>query len=221
MRAVLFDFDGVLCDTERAAFRSWQELYAGLGQRFTPEVWHRMLGCAEGESVAVADLACRLGRPIDPGLLAARRRRKHRLAQQEPVRPGVAALCRSAQNKDMRLAVVSSSGRSWVEAHLQRLGLRRCFAAVVTGDGAIRRKPAPDLYHRALWRLGVPRADSGSVLAVEDSAIGVSAALAARLTCVAVPSAVGARDALRDAHLILDSLEDLSLEDLPGALEAS
>lgn len=209
--AILLDFDGLLCDTERAAFRSWQELYRRLGHEFPPRVWAGMCGRSTGAQIALADLAGRLGRPASSADRAWRQRRKAELADQEPLRPGVAELLRAAAQRGIAAAVVSSSSREWVHHHLRRLGVLPLLATVVTGDDAARHKPAPDLYLAALGRLGV--AATGAV-AFEDSAAGVRAALAAGLRCVAVPGAVGDREALSAAHLVLDDLAGFDLAGL-------
>lgn len=215
LRALLCDFDGLICDTEHAAYRSWVEAYAGLGLAFPPAVWVSMVGHRAGESVAAADLQRRLGRPVGAALLAHRRRRKWELSQQEPARPGVAELIECAAARGLGLAVVSSSERSWVEGHLSRLGLRHRFPFVVTGDDVARPKPAPDPYRVALACLGLP---ARRALAFEDSAPGVRSARSAGLQCVAVPGAVGSRDGLHQADLVLGSLLEASLDTITALL---
>lgn len=203
MRALLLDFDGLICDTERAARQSWEELYQMHGLTFPPQLWAEMMGCEQGEIRAVTDLSARLDRPVDAAMRAYRLARKVALCQQEPLRPGVAALLAAARRRDLTLAVVSSSARDWVEGHLVRLGIRERFDAVVTGDEVNRPKPAPDLYHLALMRTGM-RAEEA--LAFEDSPTGVRAARSARIRCVAVPGSVGDHNNLGAADLVVPSL---------------
>lgn len=205
---LLLDFDGLICDTERAAHRSWELLYDRHGLVFPDEVWNAMAGRASGEAYAAQDLSGRLGRALSAAELAERRAEKARLADAEPLRPGVARLLESAALRDIRCAVVSSSDRHWVLGHLERLTVRERFAEVVTGEQVEARKPAPDLYLRALGLLG---AGPETSLAVEDSAVGVAAAKAAGLRCVAVPGARGTRPAVAAADLVLDSLEQLDV----------
>ncbi|GAA4064233.1 HAD-IA family hydrolase [Streptomyces shaanxiensis] len=211
--ALLWDFDGLICDTERAAHRSWELLYSRHGLAFPEEVWAAMAGRAEGEKYAAQDLAERLGRALSPEELAERRGSKARLANAEPLRPGVTQLLERAARQGIRSAVVSSSDEVWVRGHLDRLKALERFTTVVTGEQVAARKPAPDLYLRALDLLGVsPKAG----LALEDSHVGVAAAKAAGLTCVAVPGALGSRNELTAADLVLDSLEQLERFDVPG-----
>ena len=208
IRALLLDFDGLICDTERAARRSWEELYGEFGLRLGPQVWARMAGRADGESTAIADLSGRLGGPLADATRAERRLRKAALCEREPLRPGVRTLIAAAADRGITVAVVSSSSRTWVEGHLHRLGVRDEIAVVVCGEDAARPKPAPDLYHVALARTGVSR---GEALAFEDSPVGVRAARAAGVRCVAVPGTAADRGELRDADAVVDSLEGFTL----------
>ncbi|TDC84972.1 HAD family hydrolase [Micromonospora sp. KC606] len=207
LRLLLFDFDGLLCDTERAAHRSWDEVYAQLlGHGLPDRVWAAMAGRSDGEAVAVADLSARLGRPLGEAARAARLRRKRELCAAEPERPGVTALLDAGRAAGLGLGVVSSSSLSWVDSHLARLGLRHRFDRLVTGDDTPWHKPAPDLYRLALRRAGVPAADA---VAFEDSESGVRAARAAGVYCVAVRNAVGAHADLSAADEIRSSLVDV------------
>lgn len=209
LRAVLLDFDGLICDTEQAAFQSWAELYASYGLRFTAPVWARMAGRRDGERVALADLSERLGAPVADAVRQGRLRRKHELCQGQALRPGVARLLRDAARHGLKRAVVSSSSRSWVEPHLVRLGVRDLFGDLVVGDLVERHKPAPDLYHLALRRLDVAGPEA---LAFEDSPTGVRAARGAGLRCVAVPNAVCDAADLGEADLVMDTLDHFHLE---------
>lgn len=201
---LLLDFDGVVCDTERAALLAWQDLYDRLGVPLSPDVRARMLGNSAGARVALADLADRLGRPVgDDEWLWQRQRRTTRCGV-APARPGVERLLRTAEGA----AIVSSGAAGWVEEHLRRLGLRRYFDFLVTGDDTARHKPAPDLYLLALERAGV---GAGDALAVEDSPRGVEAARAAGLRCVAVPWEPALAPGLAGADAVLSSLDGLDL----------
>src|SRR5580704_10690996 len=184
-RAIFLDFDGLICDTERAARRSWDETYRELGLVFPADMWEQIAGRADGEAVALADLSRRLGGPVTDALRERRLLRKRALSAQEPLRPGVAALIAEATRRCLTLAVVSSSRRRWVHEHLLRLGVLDRFAVIVCGDDVTKHKPAPDLYQLALRRAGLTADD---VIAFEDSPPGVQAARAAGLRCVAVQS---------------------------------
>lgn len=207
--AVLFDFDGLICDTERAGHRAWQELYAEHGLHFPPALWQSMVGRHGGEHLAVEDLTRSLAGDVDAAALAARRRRrKDELCEAEPLRPGVLALLHEAADGGIPAVLVSSASSTWVTGHLERLGVLGRFAFLITGDLTERHKPHPDLYQLALRRLGCR---PGDALAFEDSPVGVRAARAAGVPCVAVANAVGDPAELAGADTVLPSLADHTL----------
>jgi HAD superfamily hydrolase (TIGR01509 family) len=206
--AVLLDFDGLICDTEHAGLTAWREVYAEHGLRFPAELWRAMVGRADGERLAAEHLTARIGAERGPAAVARRKERKWRLCDGEPLRPGVGALLDAAREGGVPAAVVSSAPHAWVGPHLERLGVHDRFATVVTGDLTPRHKPHPDLYELALRRLGCA---PGRALAFEDSAIGVRAARAAGVRCVAVPNGAGDADELRLADAVLPSLAHYDL----------
>ncbi|MFC9591245.1 HAD family hydrolase [Streptomyces sp. NPDC056944] len=204
VRAILLDFDGLICDTEQAARDSWTALFTSHGLDFPDSLWRRMAGRHDGEELALARLAAERGTPVPPEERERRRGLKAELCRAKGLRPGVTALLDEAERRGVAAHVVSSSSADWVEPHLLRLGVRERFASLVTGDLVERRKPAPDLYLLALRRAGLsPR----EAYAFEDSAVGLRAARAAGLRCVVVPSAAAEGAALDGAFAVLDSLD--------------
>ena len=129
----------------------------------------------------------------------------------EEAMKGIPELLAEARERRVPLAVASSSPRSWVEPHLDRLGLRHGFDTIVTRDDTPRAKPHPDLYEEAVRRLGVP---ARGAIAFEDSLNGVTAAKAAGLVCVAVPCAMTRDMDFAAADLELSRVDELSLEAL-------
>lgn len=206
--AVFLDFDGLICETEQAALQSWIDCYARYGLEFPATMWVCMAGRSNGEQVARADLAQRLGRTLSEDEVIWRRRRKQVLADREPLRPGVAELVAAANRRDIPVAVVSSSSRDWVAGHLARTGLLDRLAFLVTGDDENHHKPAPDLYQAALRRVGVA---PGDAVAFEDSLTGLRAARSAGLWCVLVPSAATWPTWLPGADVTLASIEQFDL----------
>jgi HAD superfamily hydrolase (TIGR01509 family) len=207
VKALFLDFDGLMCDTEAAARRSWAELYAQLGHDLPVTVWARMVGRSNGHEVATADLSRRAGRPITGEELAWRSSRKQELSDVEPLRPGVGDLMVAARRRGLILAAVSSSSARWVRGHLTRLGVIDDFTTVITGDDEPRHKPAPDLYLRALAETGLA---ADEAVAFEDSPSGVRAALAAGLRVVAVPAAPTG-EGLEQATLLVPALTGFDL----------
>jgi HAD superfamily hydrolase (TIGR01509 family) len=211
LRALFLDFDGLICDTEQAAHDSWTDTYARYGLAFPAELWARMVGRRDGEELAKADLMGRLGRPLNEQVWIERRRCKQRLADSAPTRAGVTRLLDEAAARGYRMAVVSSSSQCWLAGHLARLRLDHYFAAVVSGDDVRWHKPAPDLYLLALARLGFATTE---VVAFEDALVGIQAAQAAAIRCVAVPNGVGTAADLWKADLVVPSIQEVDLRRL-------
>ena len=180
IRALLFDFDGLLVDTETPGHQVWQETYAEHGVELALERWAQAIGTLEGFD-PVAHLEELLGEPVDrDALFEANEERWRGLAQTEPLRPGVLAYLAAAKEHEIHVAIVSSGHERWIRAHLDRLETADGWACIVAANGdAARAKPLPDLYVEALASLGVgPR----EAIAFEDSPNGVRAAKTARRT---------------------------------------
>ena len=206
IRALVFDFDGLILDTEVPVFTAWSETYERHGQRLSAEFWTSIIGYGMDHFDPLADLERRVGRPIDrDAVQVARRRRQMELTLALEILPGVREWRHEATERGVRLGVASSSGRSWVTGHLERLRLDG-WDCVRCGDDVERTKPAPDLYLAVLDCLGVTPSDA---VAVEDSGVGVQAAKAAGLFCVAVPSSLTSAHDFSRADLVLGSLADV------------
>jgi HAD superfamily hydrolase (TIGR01509 family) len=215
IRALVFDFDGLLVDTETVALRSWEQTLADAGVPMPYELWHGAVGGQGSQAMMSAYLSETVG-PTGARALWDRWWTRHlALAGVEPVRPGVEAYLTEAGRRGLALAVASSATGGWVNGHVSRLGLMSTFAAIVTGD-THRPKPAPDTYLAALAALGIPAAEA---IAFEDSPTGVAAACTAGLRVVAVPNAVTATLRFPGASLVLPSLDALSLPDLLDRLD--
>jgi HAD superfamily hydrolase (TIGR01509 family) len=213
--ALVFDFDGLILDTETCTYETVAEIFAEHGAVLDPAWWQSIIGTADRPHWTEV-LAERLGRPVDRAALMARREeRRLAILHALPVCDGVAELLDAAAAARVPCAVASSSAAEWVEGHLERLGLRGRFAHVVTSDdvgGEIARtKPAPDLFRIAAERLGVP---PGRCVALEDSPNGVAAARAAGMAVVAVPGPMTAGADLTAADLVVASLADVTLDRL-------
>jgi HAD superfamily hydrolase (TIGR01509 family) len=215
LRALLFDFDGLILDTETPSFGSWRELYREHGQELTLERWSAAVGTIGGFD-PVAHLE-ELAGPIDRETALPRRQaRDLELCDVEELRPGVLDYLEEARRRGLATSIVSSSSRPWVDRHLARLERTEHFDDIVTADGDLARaKPLPVLYLEALERLGVGASEA---VAFEDSPNGVRAAKAAGLFCVAVPNSVTASLGLDQADLVVASLAELELDDLVDAL---
>jgi HAD superfamily hydrolase (TIGR01509 family) len=215
IRAFLFDFDGLLLDTEFASRAGWQLLYREHGHELPTDLWATLVGTTHAPWDPMAHLEELVGAPLEREALN-ERRYAHELAliEAEELRPGIADYLAAARRLGLRRAIVSSSSRRWVDMHLERLEEAVGWDAICTADGdPVRAKPAPTLYLEALELL---RVGAGEAVAFEDSPNGVRAAKAAGVFCVAVPNVVTRDLGLEEAgaDLVLDSLADLSPDDL-------
>ena len=211
MKLIVFDFDGLILDTEVPVYDAWQEIYGDHGHELPFAQWAECIGTADVFDPC-ADLAGRVGRVLDAGALRRRHRtRTDTLIAAQSVRPGVRERIEEAAALGLALGVASSSDRAWVHGHLGRLGLVDRFQAIRCREDVSRVKPDPALYRAVVDSLGV-RPDEA--LALEDSPNGVLAAKRAGLVCVAVPNALTARLDLRHADLVVGSLADVSLAGL-------
>ena len=209
--ALVFDFDGLILDTEWSEFSTVRAEFEAHGVELTLDEWRHGVGRADNRhwSAWLAEVA---ERPVDVDVVRARRAEAHHaMVRREVVRPGVVALLDEAEAAGVPTAVATSSSTSWVVPHLERLGLRHRFASVRTADDVARAKPAPDLYLAAAEALG---ADPSRSVALEDSHHGSTAARAAGFPCVVVPNEVTRLPSFPDADLVVDSLADIHLAGL-------
>ena len=215
IEALLFDFDGLLLDTEGPCYRAWSEVYEAHGQTLALERWSAAIGTVGGFD-PVAHLSELAGVTLDDAAHEARRRRELDLCELEDMRPGVVELLDEADARGLATAIVSSSSDDWIGRHLRQRGLLDRFGLVVCANGDRERaKPRPTLYVDALDRLGVR---ASRAVAFEDSPNGVAAAKAARLFCIAVPNEItGALD-LSAADRLVASLADVDLDRLADEL---
>ncbi|MDQ6772763.1 MAG: HAD-IA family hydrolase [Candidatus Dormibacteraeota bacterium] len=209
LSALVFDFDGLIVDTEGPVFQAWSEVYAEHGQSLDRDFWTTIVGRSDHFD-PIAELERRLTRTVDRATVqAARRSRELELVHAQPVLPGVREWRAEAHLAGLRQGVASSSSRAWVLQNLERLGLDR-WDCVRCRDDVGRSKPDPAVYLAVLDCLGVPAANA---LAIEDSNPGVRAAKAAGLRCVAVPGPLTSGHDFALADLVLASLEATGLSD--------
>jgi len=159
VRAFLFDFDGLILDTETASRAGWEWLYREHGQVLPPEKWALMVGTVDGWDIW-GNLEQLVGGPLDRDS-ENERRYAHELTilEAERLRPGIAEYLEAAEQHDLKRAIVSSASRRWIDMHLERLERAIGWDAIVTADlDATRAKPRPTLYLEALAELGVDAA---------------------------------------------------------------
>jgi len=213
IRGLLFDFDGLIVDTETASRAGWEQLYREHGQELPFDRWALLVGTIGSPFDPMGHLEELVGEPLAREELN-ERRAAHELTllEVEELRPGIAEYLADAERLRLRKAIVSSSSRRWIDSHLVRLERTVGWDAIVTADHDVERaKPRPTLYLEALALLGL---SADEAIAFEDSPNGITAAKAAGLFCVGIPNSITADLGLEHADLVLDSLADLPLEDL-------
>lgn len=212
MKAVIFDFDGLMVDTEWPAFTAWSEIYREHGQTLDLKEWVACVGATYASFDPVARLAELTGRTFErEALTQDKERRKQEECNRLGALPGVVDRLKEAKDLGVRVAVASSSSLGWVDGHLSRLGIKHHIEMIRTRDHVTRVKPHPDLYLAAADALKVAPADC---VVFEDSLNGVKAAKAAGMTCYAIPNRVTHLLDFAEADGRYDSLALVSLKNL-------
>ena len=211
IKALIFDFDGLILDTETPEYEAWRDVYQEFGHDLPLDIWGQTVGgTAASDFDPHTYLESLLGRDLTPlGLEARAFEQKLTRIHAQPPLPGVTDTLALAQRLGLRLAVASSSRHRWVDGHLTRLGFDHYFEAVRCADDVARTKPEPDLYLAALDALKVSPHEA---IALEDSPNGVRAARRAGLFVVAIPNPVTAPLTFVDESLRLTSMTEFIIE---------
>jgi HAD superfamily hydrolase (TIGR01509 family) len=226
MPALIFDCDGVLAETEREAhLPAFNQTFAefGLPVSWSPEAYAERLQFSGGKeritSLLTAEFVRAAGLPGDPATQAELVERWHRrklaiytervAAGKIAGRPGIRRLVDEALEAGWSLAVASASAEPAVRAVLAyTVGPTRAARfTVLAGDCVPQKKPSPDIYHLALERLEVA---PGEALVIEDSRVGLLAAIGAGITCIVTPSSYTLDERFDEAILVVSSLGDPS-----------
>jgi HAD superfamily hydrolase (TIGR01509 family) len=216
IRALIFDFDGLILDTEVPEFHAWQEIFQRHDCELPLEIWARCIGTSSEAFDPYAYLESLRGCGVDRQAMRAQwRHRRDELLAPQVAMPGIEAYLEDAARLGLQLGVASSSSRAWVTGHLERLGLLTHFATIQCADDVQATKPNPASYQAAVQALKVSPAQA---IALEDSLHGIQAAKHAGLWCVAVPNALTRHLRLDQADIQLASLADMPLERLLLAL---
>ena len=211
-RALIFDFDGTILDTETPEYQCWQEIFSGHGHEMPLAYWSGYVGKASSPASPLDYLEELLGRPVERDSLKEKfRERVREIIATQAVLPGVLDYLQTAKRLGLRIGLASSSRSPYVLSHLERLGLRHYFECVRCADHVTYAKPDPELYQAVLAYFNLP---PDQAVALEDSPNGVLAARRAGLFCVAIPNSVTGQLSLDHASLRLSSLAELPLETL-------
>jgi len=209
--ALIFDFDGLIVDSETPGFQAWSEVYTTHGCSLPFDKYSACIGTIGGFDLH-AYLEEQSGRSLDRAALErACNTRWLQLMHAQPMLPGIAACVSSAKRRGLKLAIASSSTQKWVTRNLRKFELLDQFDAICTSDHVSAVKPDPALYLLALEKLGV-KADQA--IAFEDSPNGILAAKRAGIFCIAIPNPLTKDLPLELADRRLGSLEEFDLDDV-------
>ncbi len=208
--AVVFDFDGLLMDTETTSLESWRHEWSQWGLTLDEGAFFADHG-GDVSAERYAELAEAAGPTYDQKLSHARRvDYRDRLHEDLELAAGIADWIAQGTSSGLRLAVASSSPRHWVTGHLERAGILDVFEILACGDEVADHKPAPDVYLLALDRLGIT---GDQAVAIEDTPHGVAAARTAGMRCIAIPNPFVDSARFVEAGLVLRSAAELPLDE--------
>jgi HAD superfamily hydrolase (TIGR01509 family) len=217
IKGLIFDFDGLILETEEPIFQSWQETYLAYDCQLSYDDWAGTIGTAEAAFNPAKELERQLGRQLDWEAVGAQRLpREQELIARQPPLPGVVQTLHAARRLRLKVGLASSSDCAWGTGHLRRLDLIDYFDCIIASDDVRMTKPDPELFIRALAGLDL---QPEQVIVFEDSPNGVWAARHAGIFCVAVPTEMTRQLPLGHADLCLNSLTDLPLEELIKQVE--
>lgn len=206
---LIFDFDGVIIDTETPDYGTWQEVFNSYGVELDRGYWSRLIGGGRNRFDVYEHLEELSGVTLDRDAVGHERRQRYEsLVHASSLLPGVQDYLEDASGMGLKLGIASSSQRAWVQGHLEERDLMRYFGSVVTRDDVTSVKPDPEGYVTAMEQLGTT---PDRAVAIEDSLNGVTAAKRAGMRCVAVPNPMTADMALEAADHRLDALSEMGL----------
>jgi HAD superfamily hydrolase (TIGR01509 family) len=218
MKAIIFDFDGTIVDTEQSELAAWQHIYAEHELNLPHELWKHRIGTAPENFDPFKHLQTLLPAKLERQTILQRRREKYLelVAVLTPL-PGVLNWIEAAHRLKIRMCIATASRRVPVIGFLEQLGFSHYFETVISRDDVTHIKPHPEAYLTALTSMGLTAADA---IAIEDSPNGATAAIAAGLRTIIVPSSATAGMPFPKAYRLLASLEEITLEEFLAELKS-
>jgi HAD superfamily hydrolase (TIGR01509 family) len=209
IRGLIFDFDGLILNTEETEYAAWEEIFQSHGGHLPVEDWALSMGIPADEFDVIGLFERQTGQSCDGVALKAQaHQRFHELLALEAARPGVEEYLRMARSIDLGVALATSSGLSWVEGHLKRMGLWDYFDVVCTCEDVARVKPDSELFQLAAARLNLKPQET---IVFEDSPNGILAAKAAGCYTIAVPHNLSNLNGTNPPDRIIQSMADMPL----------
>jgi len=212
LEAVIWDLDGVLANTASYHLSAWQETFQKRGMKFTEADFRRSFG-QRNDTIIRNTLGGKTAQGEIEAIAGEKEATFRRMIGQkiEPI-PGAVELVYSLRRQGVKMAIASSTPIENIQLITGSLGVANCFQAIVTGHDVTEGKPNPQVFLEAAKRLG---AEPENCIVIEDAVAGVTAAKRAGMHCVAVTS-TRSRESLKQADLIIKTLEEISIKDLEG-----
>ncbi|MGO4542778.1 HAD family hydrolase [Paenibacillus sp. 2TAB19] len=212
IKALIFDFDGTIIDTETPWYFAFQEVYGSYGVELPLELWGKCIGTTFAEFDPYEYLGQCLNKPIDRDDITTKSKEYYKKHMDKQVlREGVIDYLSLARNKGLRTAIASSSSLEWIHKYMDKYDLIDRFDFVIARDHVNQVKPSPELYLKAIELLGIEPTEA---IAIEDSLNGLRAAKAAGLYCVVTPNEVTKAMKFESYDMRVDSLSQISLDQL-------
>jgi HAD superfamily hydrolase (TIGR01509 family) len=212
VKAFIFDFDGLILDSETPVYEAWQKVLLDYGIELPFSIWQKSVGTSRDAFDPITYLEEKIGKSVNRKLIDQNQRICSYIdILKKPLLPGVLNFLEQAKEKGLKLAVASSSTTDWVYCNLIRLDIVHLFDVICCGDEVVKVKPEPDLFLLAADLLGVSPAET---IVFEDSPHGITAANTAKMFCVAIPNSVTKSMVINHANLIINSLADLPIDKL-------
>lgn len=188
IKAIIFDFDGTIIDTETAWYEALRIAYEEHGVELSLELYSQCIGTDLSSFDPYEYLVTEKKLPIDLDQFKEHIRQQHSaFMEKEQMRDGVLDWLQKAKASGLKLGLATSSHRPWIDRHAEQLGIGDYFECIRTADNVAKVKPNPELYLQVLEGLGVAPEEA---IAIEDSPNGARAAAAAGIKCIVVPNGV-------------------------------
>ncbi len=212
IKGIIFDFDGLICDTETPELRAWEALFNDYSLIFPFDRYQETIGSVHNDETPFIFLEEMLAQPIN----RVKTKEKftyvrNKLIELEPIRPGILDYIKKANSYHLKVGLASSSPRAWIDYHLNRLKISAYFGCIKTFNDVSKTKPDPELYLKTLDCMNLK---PNAVIALEDSPNGVAAAKKAGVFVAVFPNEVTGNFDFDNADLLIDSIEDMPFDNL-------
>ena len=204
MKALLFDFDGVLVKSMEDHYQGWKMALAEYGIEMTPEELYMMEG--QGVKAVASQLTRKYNLPAEEtSKIVEKKRQYYDQIKKIEFYPNLIDVLQWAQEKDLKMAVVTGGNRNRVQETLDNFGLSDFFQAIITSDDVANTKPSPEPYLRAAERLSVKPEDC---VVIENAPLGIRSGRAAGMKVVAIATTLNPHH-LKDADVVVNDFKEL------------